>query len=575
MTGVIFEQQAPVMASDPNRADIACFVGFVARRPGTAIPAELERWLLENGWWEGPIARPSARRLLDVPVPIDAWETFDRLFAWERRVLDGFGHEGPTYLGAAVRSFFAEGGRKCYVVRVGRPWDLTLAREQRLERIRCLIPGYPHRVDAAASDRATWLGAGHLFGLPDVAMLCLPDLCDAVALADRRPRDADVPPPAEEQFVECSRELPAVLADTTRGRLLPAPRCDAAAYHDWAVAVNLLTRLVRDSRPRFETQVIAALPIPEDGSTIAGDFRRFLTDPREGVLSHRPESRPSGLASAFVQLVYPWLRTTGSAPLPDGVESPEGVMAGLLARNALTRGAYRSAAPLPLASGYDAFPALSRDQLAGVTAPPRPGMRVRHARFGPGSVTRVDDAVEEVEVVVRFDSGGTKTLLMSDPNLTPDGQSAGSALQERVSVFAMTPRGLRLRSDVTASPDETYRQASVNRLVSLVIRAARQLGDETAFETSGEHVWGQLRDRLNAMLLALLRAGALRGATAADAFHVRCDRSTMTQNDLDNGRAVVEIQFAPTIPVETIRVVLALDEGGQVEVLAAPREDAA
>jgi hypothetical protein len=574
MAGVIFEQQAPVMASDPNRADIACFVGFVARRPGAAIPGELQRWLLENGWWEGPNARPSARRLLDVPVPIDAWETFDRLFAWDRRVLDNAGHEGPTYLGAAVRSFFAEGGRKCYVVRVGRPWALTLPREQRLERIRCLVPGYPDRINATASDRATWLGAGHLFGLPDVAMLCLPDLCDAVALADRPPRDVDVPPPPAEQFVECSRELPSVPSDRTRGRLLPAPRCDAGAYREWAVAVNLVTRLVRDSRPRFETQVIAALPIPEDGSTIAADFRRFLTDPREGVLAHRPEVRPSGLASAFVQLVYPWVRTAGSAPLPEGVENPEGVMAGLLARNALTRGAYRSAAPLPPAGAYDAFPPLSRDQLAEVAAPPRPGMRVRHARFGTGSLTRVEDVGDGVEVVVRFDSGGTKTLLMSDPNLAADGQSDGGALQDRVSVFGMTPVGLRLRSDVTASPDETYRQASVNRLVSLVIRAARQLGDETTFEPSGERVWGQLRDRLNAMLLTLLRAGALRGS-AADAFHVRCDRSTMTQNDIDNGRAVVEILIAPTLPVETIRVVLSLDEGGQLEVLAAPREEAA
>jgi hypothetical protein len=406
-------------------------------------------------------------------------------------------------------------------------------------------------------------------------MLCLPDLCDAVALADRPPREVDEPAPPAERFVECSRELPRTLSDRTRARLLPAPRCDAGAYEQWAMAVNLVTRLVRDARPRLETQVIAALPIPEDGTTIAADLRRFLTDPREGVLAHRPETRRSGLASAFVQLVYPWVRTPGSAALPDGVESPEGVMAGLLARNALTRGTYRSAAPLPPAGAYDAFPALTRDQLTDVAASPRLGMRVRHTRFGTGSVTRMRDVAGDVEVLVRFDTGGTRTLRMSDPNLTPDGHPDGGALQERVSVFAMTPAGLRLRSDVTASPDEAYRQASVNRLVSLVIRAARQLGDETTFEPSGERVWGQLRDRLNAMLLSLLRAGALRGRTAGDAFHVRCDRSTMTQNDLDNGRAVVEIQFVPTVPVETIRVVLSLDEAGQVEVLAAPREDAA
>jgi hypothetical protein len=430
-------------------------------------------------------------------------------------------------------------------------------------------------VNAAAADRASWSGIGHLYGLQDVSMLCMPDLCDAVALAERPPREVEPPPPIEEQFVECSSERPVVAADATRARLLPAPRCDAGAYAEWAIAVNLAARLVRDSRPRLETQVIAALPIPEDGSAIAADLRRFLTDPHAGVLAYRPEARPWGLASAFIQLVYPWVRTAGSAALPEGVESPEGVLAGLLARNALTRGTFRSAPPLQLADAYDAFPPLARDQLMEAAPPPRAGMRVRHARFGTGSVTRVEPVADDIEVVVRLDSGGSKTFLVSDPNLAPDGPSGGDALLERVSVFAMTPAGLRLRSDVTASIDAAYRPASVNRLVSLIIRAARHLGDETTFETSGEHVWGQLRDRLNALLLSLLRAGALRGASAAEAFHVRCDRSTMTQNDIDNGRAVVEIQFAPTVPVDTIRVVLSLDEGGQVEVLAPPSEVAA
>jgi hypothetical protein len=55
-------------------------------------------------------------------VPIDSWEVFDHLFAWERRPLNETGRLGTTYLGAAVRSFFAQGGRKCYVIRAGEPW---------------------------------------------------------------------------------------------------------------------------------------------------------------------------------------------------------------------------------------------------------------------------------------------------------------------------------------------------------------------------------------------------------------------------------------------------------------------
>jgi GNAT superfamily N-acetyltransferase len=535
MRGLVFDVQSPVFPSDPNRADIACFVGFVARRASTPVPAELRQWLIEQGWWEDPdplrpgerrrpYARDSARQLLDVPVPIDTWETFDRLFAWEERRLDPARHEGVTYLGAAVRSFFAQGGRKCYVVRLGDPWRLTVVRRRRLARVARMIPGYPTRIDAVPADRSTWSGVGHLLGLPDVSMVCLPDLCDAVGVDGRRPRAVDEPPPLDERFVECSSDEPATPVDRTRARLFPAPRCDQQAYLDWAAALNLVVRLVRDSRPRLDVQVIAAVPIPEDGSVIAADLRRFLTDRNHGLLTADPAASRTGLASAFLQLAYPWARTEGSARLPEGIESPEGVVAGLLARNALSRGAYRSAAALPLADVYDAVPALTSDQLATVAH-------------------RTD--------------------------------VAGRPLHERISVLANTPGGLELISDVTTSASESYRPASVNRLVMLLIRAARRLGDDATFEPAGERVWDDLRDRLSAMLLGLLSAGALRGSSASEAFSVRCDRSTMTQNDIDNGRTVAEIFFSPTAPVEQIRLVLSLDEGGQVQFASTSQRDAA
>src|SRR2546423_2001364 len=70
MNGLIFENQAPIVASPPNRADIACFVGFVGRRStlvqgvgrrNTTIPAEVWRWLCEQGWTTPPYAWDGAR----------------------------------------------------------------------------------------------------------------------------------------------------------------------------------------------------------------------------------------------------------------------------------------------------------------------------------------------------------------------------------------------------------------------------------------------------------------------------------------------------------------------------------
>ena len=51
------------------------------------------------------------------------------------------------------------------------------------------------------------------------------------------------------------------------------------------------------------------------------------------------------------------------------------------------------------------------------------------------------------------------------------------------------------------------------------------------------------------------------GVSAAEAYSVRCDATTTSQNDLDNGRVVAEVRFAPAHPVGLITVVLALREG--------------
>ena len=54
----------------------------------------------------------------------------------------------------------------------------------------------------------------------------------------------------------------------------------------------------------------------------------------------------------------------------------------------------------------------------------------------------------------------------------------------------------------------------------------------------------------------------MRGASAGEAFDVRCDRSTMSQNDIDNGRTHCTDRRDPAAAVERMVVVLALDSGG-------------
>lgn len=487
MGGIRFQRQAPVMASDPQRSDVACFVGFAARRHA-AVPGEVRSWLVERGWLQSPYERPPVDDLLDVPVPVDTWDSFDGMFA------------GVSYLGAAVRSFFAQGGRKCYVVRLGDPLPYGAPPEEREKRLERLVPRLGGRLRVSPGDRRSWSGAGHLFGLPDVSFLSLPDLPDLVRAVPPPPA-VEIPrtePP--ERFVECSAPEPLPPRDGW-ARLLEAPRCGAAEYEAWAGAVRALGRLLRE-RLR-EVHLLAAVPMPREGDRDTADLLGFLSS--QGWLDPLGEETP-GFASAFVQLAYPWLRTSGSEDLPERLESPEGALAGLLARNALALGTFRSAAGLDLAGVRALAPELRRDQ---------------------------------------------------------------AALADRVSLFGPTPSGLRLLSDVTTSADASYRQAGVSRLVATLVRAARRLGEDSAFESSGEALWTRVQDRAATLLRALWDLGALRGATPEEAFDVRCDRSTMSQQDIDQGRVIARIRFEAASPVETITVVLALDEGGQVSLESA------
>jgi phage tail sheath protein FI len=72
------------------------------------------------------------------------------------------------------------------------------------------------------------------------------------------------------------------------------------------------------------------------------------------------------------------------------------------------------------------------------------------------------------------------------------------------------------------------------------------------FESNGERLWANVRDTLTAFLYNEWVSGALLGGSPREAFFVRCDRSTMTQNDLDNGRLICLIGVAPVKPAEFV-----------------------
>jgi phage tail sheath protein FI len=86
-----------------------------------------------------------------------------------------------------------------------------------------------------------------------------------------------------------------------------------------------------------------------------------------------------------------------------------------------------------------------------------------------------------------------------------------------------------------------------------------------AFDPNGPALWARLRNSIEDLLLRFWNEGAFLGATAAEAFSVRCGRNTMTQSDLDAGRLVVEITLRPAAAIERITVVLDLGNAARAE----------
>jgi len=70
------------------------------------------------------------------------------------------------------------------------------------------------------------------------------------------------------------------------------------------------------------------------------------------------------------------------------------------------------------------------------------------------------------------------------------------------------------------------------------------------FEAYNEALWAGVRRTVEDFLLSEWRKGGLMGTRPEEAFFVRCDRSTMTQNDLDSGRLVCLIGVAIVRPAE-------------------------
>jgi len=113
-------------------------------------------------------------------------------------------------------------------------------------------------------------------------------------------------------------------------------------------------------------------------------------------------------------------------------------------------------------------------------------------------------------------------------------------------------RGNRVWGARTMSSDPEWKYVNVRRLFIYIEHSIDKATQWAVFEPNNDRLWSNIRNAVEDFLLVLWRDGALLGTKPEEAFFVRCDRTTMTQNDLDNGRMICLIGVAPTYPAEFV-----------------------
>lgn len=127
--------------------------------------------------------------------------------------------------------------------------------------------------------------------------------------------------------------------------------------------------------------------------------------------------------------------------------------------------------------------------------------------------------------------------------LNPDGVNC---------IRALPGRGIRVWGARTMSSDGLWKYVNVRRLFLFLEESIDQGTQWVVFEPNDGPLWARVKQTINQFLTGVWRTGALAGGTPEEAFFVKCDRTTMTQDDIDNGRLICVIGVAPVKPAEFV-----------------------
>ena len=222
--------------------------------------------------------------------------------------------------------------------------------------------------------------------------------------------------------------------------------------------------------------------------------RRFaILDPADGQTVADIRAFRGAFDSGRAALYYPWVRAEGPSDRRGVLLPPSGFVAGIYARTDVVRGVHASPADEPLQTAVG----LERD---------------------------IDDLAQGL--------------------LNPDGINCIRRGREW--------EGIRVRGARTLSAGADWKYVNVRRYITYIQESIGRGTQWAVFEPNDEALWQAIRAAVDAFLFGEWRRGALLGNAVDEAFFVRCDRTTMTQADIDEGRLICLVGVATVRPAEFV-----------------------
>lgn len=221
-------------------------------------------------------------------------------------------------------------------------------------------------------------------------------------------------------------------------------------------------------------------------------YRIAVIDSIKGQSIAQTRAYRAKFDSSYAAFYYPWVRIIDPETGVENVYPPSGFVAGIYARNDINRAVYKAPANevVNLALGFE---------------------------------KSINKAQQEV--------------------LNPEGINAFRYFEGR---------GMRLWGARTMSSDPEWKYVNLRRYFAYLERSIDKGTQWAVFEPNGDRLWANVKRTIDDFLLNEWQSGALLGDKPDRSYFVKCDRSTMTQNDLDNGRLVCQVGVAALRPAEFV-----------------------